>query len=189
MAVQLQEQVADNEEFSQSDTSASKTSAGYTSGISSSMMSSSNKSYGRAAGIDYQEEGIVQTLLARIGVGMESYPDAAFKYNNSTGRAKGSTPATDMVSPTQIMAILQLEFNVSLSTAENAVLFNKFDVDQRGVASLGAILGSAKLAHDKKVYNKAMSDLMWYKNKTKRVATETQSLSGITGGQDESGKK
>ena len=112
---------------------------------------SSVKSYGVAKPDMAHAESVV--ILDRIGAGMFSHPEAEQHYDLS-GRG-----GVEFVSPTALIARVQTEFKVHISTSEIAILMRKFDVDHCGVVNIIDVLGSAKNIHSKTIYLDSMDEL------------------------------
>lgn len=111
----------------------------------------SAKSYGVAKPDMAHAESVV--ILDRIGAGMFSHPEAEQHYDLS-GRG-----GVELVSPTALVARVQAEFKVHISTSEIAILMRKFDVDHCGVVNIIDVLGSAKNIHSKTIYLDSMDEL------------------------------
>lgn len=112
---------------------------------------SSSKSYGQSKPDANHVEAMA--VLDRIGHGMHLHPFQEQNYDLS-----GRGPL-DLVPPTTLIARLNAEFKVHISTADIAILMRKFDVEQRGVVDMVDVLGSAKNAHAKTIYTDAMEGL------------------------------
>ena len=117
-----------------------------------------NTQYGKsAAGADDSQ---VTAVLHRIGQGIHLNPESEYKYEAATSRVqKKGALGTDLIAPTEVITIMARDFHVKISTSDIECLMRKFDTDGLGLASLGAMLGSAKLAYGKKVFRSQMADL------------------------------
>ena len=135
----------------QSQALASKVSSGGTSSYSTATH------YGKTVSDSNERE--VARVLNCIGEGMHFNPENEFKYQSIITRGSIKTIGTDLTAPTEIMAVMAREFKVKIGTSEVEALMRKFDTDNLGLASLGAILGAAKLAYSKKVQRSLMADL------------------------------
>ena len=150
------------------DQSVARSIASQISSMQSSVMSNytNAKSYGKSS-INSEHIEAMDTLN-RLGMAMHEYPDLVFEYSRTTGRGKQG----DLAAPTEIMARMAKDFKVYFSTYDMENIMKKFDVENLGIASLGAILGTAKLVYSKTVYKKQMDEIQVFADNQKKELAE-----------------
>ncbi len=159
-------------------------STGITSSYSTAM------SYGKAS--VNSDHADAMNVLDKIGEGMIKYPEAVFKYSINAGRSsqKPANIPNDQITATEVIAKFMIEFNIQLSTSEVNALMKKFDTSKIGSISMGAILGNAKLIHDKTVYIEKMDSFMDFAEKQKKeLAVKRAEYRAKLGGKDKEGNE